>query len=1016
MLVNLLALLLCLTFTVQADDTELFVKVLPGESKPNVLLLIDTSSSMKAIVGNRRTVCETKKILGFIPVGQTCHYVGTTRMDIVENAVIRFLHEAEDVNISLMRFNDRSWIEKTCLAPLPLLGCLKYKTTRKWRSDGGLVAMAFEDIATARSTAVATFILDFFPAAYTPLSEALFEAGRYFNGDTPYWGSNGTSSAMRNGHYISPITHSCQKNSIVIFSDGKPSDDTDSNGRIGDMIKGLRVPPGLDSNCSGQGGCLEELAWYLANEDQSDWYGKQTINTYTIGGFGVDPEFLVNTARHGGGRYYEASEVERLVEVLKDSLARVRAEPAFFAAPATSVSATNSLEHAEDVYYTMFKPGRGAGWTGNLKRYRFDRNNELVGVNGKPALDSRSGFFSDITQSYWSSEVDGNRVESGGMVEHLSQNRPVLTNMLGDSNIPLRQVSNLVREHNANIYRNPSLLGVRDESEARSTLAWARGVDVEDEDRDGNNRDDRKSIGDPLHTQPQVVTYFKNGDGSKVDKSVFFTTNDGFLHSVNADNGVTQFSFIPKDLLGNLTHYRHAYDARGDGPKIYGMDGPMTVWHHDVNGDGDVLKSSQGRRDSGEHVYLYLTMRRGGSNIYALDVTDPGYPTLKWIIRGSKQNNLSVSWTNGFGNLAQTWSAPKLVQVKWNGRLRHVLLFGGGYDEQLDNENNFHSSYAIYGDNVYMVDAESGQLLWSASRYYNADLYLHDLKYAIPAALTPVDLDGDSAVDVIFGTDVGGQIFRIDINQNNSGASNFATGGVIAKLSGNSLADARRFFEPVAVAFGKENRYLNISVGSGFRPSPLSTTVNDRMYVIKDPHVTSKPSNYGYVNGRPITEADLYDATSNLVQEGNSSQRSTALSRLNSARGWYMKLEISGEKVLGKAVIHNGVLLFTTFVPMLNGRGDCLPAPGANYIYAVNIDNGGAVSNLNQWQWGNMGSGLNKSDRRKGVNNAAIAPSPTIISRIDGGASVCVGNNCLHDVFDPVTKVPVHRRYWRENR
>ena len=489
MLVNLLALLLCLTFTVQADDTELFVKILPGESKPNVLLLIDTSLSMRAIAGNRKTVCETKKILGFIPAGQRCYDVGTTRMDIVKNAVLKFLDEAEDVNISLMRFNDESWLEKKCVTSLGFLGCLRYAYIRRWRSDGGRVVVASEDIATARTPTMVSFWFDFVPGGYTPLSETLYEAGRYFNGDTPYWGSNGTSSAMRNGHYISPITHSCQKNSIVIFSDGEPFDDEDSNSRIGGNIRGLNIPPELDWNCSGQGGCLEELAWYLANEDQSDWYGKQTINTYTIGGFGVYPEFLVNTARHGGGRYYEASEVGRLVEVLNDSLARIRAEPATLAAPATSVSASNSLEHAEDVYYTMFKPGRGAGWTGNLKRYRFDRNNELIGVNGKPALDSGSGFFSDITQSYWSSEVDGDKVESGGMVEHLHQDRPVLTNMIGDLKIPLRQISNLVREHNPGIYRNPSLLGARDESEARSILAWARGVDVDDEDRDGDHRE-----------------------------------------------------------------------------------------------------------------------------------------------------------------------------------------------------------------------------------------------------------------------------------------------------------------------------------------------------------------------------------------------------------------------------------------------------------------------------------------------------------------------------------------------
>ena len=1012
--VHLLALLLCLTFTVQADDTELFVKILPGETKPNVLLLIDTSLSMAAIAANRQTKCETQKILGFIPVGQRCYDVGTTRMDIVKNAVIKFLNEAEDVNISIMRFNDRTWLDKNCVWP-SFLGCLKYSYTRRWRSDGGRVVVASEDISNARIPTMLAFWFDFAPGGFTPLSETLYEASRYFRGTTPYWGSNSTSSAMRNGDYISPITNHCQKNSVVIFTDGEPFDDTDSNSRIRDNIRGLSLPPGLDSNCSGNGGCLEELAWDLANNDQNQsLYGKQTVNIYTIGGFGANPGYLIDTARFGGGHYYDASEVDRLNEVLKDSLARIRAEPATLAAPTTSLSATNSLEHAEDVYYTMFKPGRGAGWTGNLKRYRFDRNNELVGANGKPAKYGEE-FFSDATQSYWSSEVDGDKVESGGMVEHLNQNRPVFTNLLGDSNVLLRQTGNLLREHNSGIYRNPSLLGARDELEARSILAWARGVDVDDEDRDGDTRDDRKSIGDPLHTQPQVVTYYKNGDGSKVDKSVFFTTNDGFLHSVNADNGITQFSFIPKDLLGNLKKYRDAYDARGDGPKVYGMDGPMTVWHHDVNGDGDVLKNSQSIRDSGEHVYLYLTMRRGGSNIYALDVTDPGFPILKWIIKGSKQEN-SVSWTDGFGNLAQTWSAPRLVQVKWNGRLRHVLLFGGGYDEQLDDENNFRSSYAIYGDNVYMVDAESGQLLWTASRYSHADLYLQDLKYAIPAGLTPVDLDGDSAIDVIFGTDVGGQIFRIDINQNNSGASNFATGGVIAKLSGSSAADARRFFEPVAVAFGKENRYLNLAVGSGFRPGPLSTTVNDRVYVIKDPHVTSKPSNYGYVNGRPITEADLYDVTSNLVQEGNSSQRSTALSRLNSARGWYMKLEVSGEKVLSKAVIHNGVLLFSTFYPLLNGRGDCLPMPGKNYMYAVNIDNGAAISDLYTYDWWNAGSGLDRKDRRTEVRSAAIAPSPTIISRIDGGASVCVGNRCLHDVFDPVAEVPVHRRYWRENR
>ena len=38
--------------------------------------------------------------------------------------------------------------------------------------------------------------------------------------------------------------------------------------------------------------------------------------------------------------------------------------------------------------------------------------------------------------------------------------------------------------------------------------------------------------------------------------------------------------------------------------------------------------------DSGDHVYLYTGMRRGGSNYYALDVTDRNNPELLWTIQG----------------------------------------------------------------------------------------------------------------------------------------------------------------------------------------------------------------------------------------------------------------------------------------------------------------------------------------------------------------------------------------------
>ena len=975
---KIIFVLLFMAVVAKADDTELFVKNLPGNNQSNVLVLIDTSGSMNATYGSK------------------------TRLDITKEAVRDFLNAAENINISLMSFN--SWTYTSCIRKV--LGFCVVSATY-WDSEGGNVDFASEDIATGRQGAI-NVVNGYSAAGLTPLSEAFYEAYLYLAGRTPRFERQSVSAAKNGSTYQSPIVSQCQKSSIVLFTDGAPFYDTSANGSIQGLISGMSMPGGLSSRCSGEGGCLDELAWYMNNNDVRPGIpGDQYISTYTIAGFGgAPPTLLTSAANHGGGKYYEASNSGQLSKALGDILLRVNAEDSTFAAPATSVSAFNSLETAEDVYYIMFKPGVGPGWMGNLKRYRLGSDNRLYDANGNPAIDPATGFFSDTAKSYWSSNADGKTVESGGMAEKLSQSRPVFTNTTGDRSVNLSSSANRLHESNSNI--TDAMLGTANAAETSSVLRWGRGVDVDDQDSDGSAGDDRAGIGDPMHTQPQVVTYYKNQSGSTVDKTVFFTTNDGFLHAVNADDGTTEFSFIPEDLLGNLKIYRDGF-VRGGVQKVYGMDGPMTVWVNDADGDGDVLSGNNGGADSGDHVYLYLAMRRGGNNIYALDVTNRSQPVLKWVIRGDIDNDHHADPIGDFGRLGQTWSAPKLAQVNWNGSRRHVLLFGGGYDVAIDNHATIQNSNI--GNALFMVDAESGQMLWRASSG-NSDLNVSAMRYSIPASLTPLDMDRDGAVDVIFGGDTGGQIFRIDINQGNSGAANFATGGVIAKLSGSTAADARRFFEPVTVALGQDSRYLNIAAGSGYRPSPLSTDVNDRVYVIQDPHVAAAPSSYGYVIGQPYTEANLYNATSNLLQQGTSAQRSAALSSLTNAKGWFMELEQSGEKVLGNAVIFNGVLLFSSFAPITSAPATCSPGSGVNYLYAVNIENGAAVFDLD----GSGNSALVKSDRRMALKQSSLAPAPTIISRSNNGGKVCVGTECIQTSLEKVNSLPVIRRFWRENR
>ena len=623
----LLLILSTLSNSLLSDDTELFVSVLPEAAQPNVMIVMDTSGSMCAVPPSSWI--------------RPCS-VANTRDKIARSAISQFLQTVENINISLMAFNN-----------YPPVG----------GASGGSVVFASENISTARSSAINAVENEVIASwqAATPLTETLHEAYLYFSGKTPKYGNSPTflypdqksvPESMSAGKYISPINYQCQKSNIIVFTDGAPGGDDRSDVDVRNFISSRSLPPPLSKDCrytrNPSTSCFDEMAWYLQNSDINESIpDNQNINVYTIAGFGAaPPALLTSAANHGGGKYYDVSNSDDLVDALTEIVLEVKSEGATFTAPASSTSAFNSLEASDDVFYILFEPEAGPGWRGNLKKYRLGDDKQIYDANGNLAIDPETGFFSEKAQSFWSSRVDGKSVDIGGMAEKLNQNRPVFTNTTGDKNENLSVFSNKLHESNSNI--TLAMLGATDNSERDSILRWARGVDIDDEDSDGVTSDDRTSIGDPLHTQPIILTYYKDSTTLTTDKTVFFSTNDGFLHAVNSDNGATEFSFIPKELLDNLKVYRNGYVSGGP-VKAYGLDGQMTAWINDVNGDGDVLSSNNGLAENGEHIYLYLTMRRGGNNIYALDITDRSQPVLKWIIKGDIDNNHVTDPYGDFG-------------------------------------------------------------------------------------------------------------------------------------------------------------------------------------------------------------------------------------------------------------------------------------------------------------------------------------------------------------------------------
>ena len=953
----------------QADDTELFVVTLPATARPNVTFIMDTSGSMGGGAGSP--------------------------MEQAKEAARNFVNNASDINISLMSFNTRG-------------GC----------GSGGSVDFASEDVATARTRAI-NVINGYSASCSTPLGDTYFEAFLYYAGLTPVYGSESVPASLSGSDYLSPITNACQRNNIIVFTDGYPDGGETSDTRINRLTSGLTFPAGvshLTNPCPADvGNCMDEQAWLMSNFDINiDFPGDQNITTFSIGfGFtGSAPAVLPRIANMGGGQFFTAANANQLLQVLNDILLRVSAVSNSFAAPPSSTSAFNSLQTSEDIYYVMFRPDAGPAWTGNLKRFRLGEDNQIYDVNGNLAIDTTTGQFNQTAQSFWSSTADGAEVEAGGMAEQITLNRSLYTNTSGNSGVTLSATANSLHENTTAI--TAAMLGAADATERQEILQWARGVDVDDTDGDGSSTDVRTTVGDALHTQPRDLIYFSNPTGNVIDKTVFFTTNDGFLHAVDAEDGTTEFAFIPQDLLPNLKTYRDGFTTGGV-LKAYGLDGPMTVWYNDANGDGDILQANNGTADTNEHIYLYLTMRRGGNNIYALDVTDRSNPELKWVIRGDLDNNhqLDSRLVNpNFSELGQTWSAPQLARIPWNGTERQVLLFGGGYDADTDTQTTTLAGSDI-GSAIYMVDAETGAKLWDATPRSYSDLTLGTMNYSFAADLALVDIDQDGLLDFFYAADVGGQLFRFDIDPANTGASDFADGGMIAQISQQNAANSRRFFEAPVVSIGRNSEHLNIAIGTGLRHSPLNTTVNDRMYVFRDPNVFETPANYNYAirGGSPsyIDESTLYDATSNLIQQGTDAQQQTALTSLENGNGWYIRMEGSGEKILGKASIFNGVLLFNSFVP--GATANCAPGAGVNHFYAVNIENASAVFNLDTSL-----TVLNKSDRRQTLLSGTIAPTPTIFNRGNQGAEVCVGSQCFQNLLRSVRSVPMHRNFWRENR
>jgi type IV pilus assembly protein PilY1 len=900
-----LVTLLSGTHAVLADDTEIFTAYTSTSPNSNVVFVLDTSGSM----ANR-------------PQGQTS---GPSKIQIVKDVFEKLIFDPNNPT-------DHSTIN-------PNNNGLKFALMRfdqgdSSNSDGGYFITRMQTLNNGTKSNIWDAVNGLSANGWTPLAETAYEATRYFRGDTEHFGNSSTPGtnangiAQGNGAYNSPFRDLTQgddcaiNNHLVILTDGMPTMDGDADNLINTLT-------GLSCSFSDTQGtdCLPQVAQYLHNTDfLPNIDGVQNVKTHTIA-FDLNQAnavaLLQQTAQNGGGVHLSASGSTQLSDAITEVIRNVVRSAKSFVSPAISVSDTNRFVHDNTLYFGMFEPSASPKWLGNIKGYQLSEDGDLLDFSEPPtaALDA-NGEIAITARSKWSTTTDGAEIGAGGAASRIGLVRNIFT----------QNSTNGVVSFNGTTVSEADL-GAANAAEKDAIINWARGRT----DSGGSLR--ANPFGDPLHSTPQVVNY-----GGSTGSVIFFGTNEGFLHAIDADSGSERFALIPRSLLGNLKTFKE--DILGS-DRPYGLDGPITVYRKDANGDGQITVGGA------DEVILIVTMRRGGNQIFAFNVTDPDHPSLLWQITGG---------TGQFSALGQSWSKPKVTRINI-GTINsayhdEVVLFAGGYDEQYDDVTYSSAvpNSSIVGNAIYAVGLRDGVLKWSATGTTGGSvsatatsLQIPEMDDAIPSDLTYMDTNADGITDRIYAIDIVGRIFRIDFNttQSTSGATQYVPDGkLFADISGNN----RRFFYPVELVYtvsGPIAPLLHLNVGAGHRPHPLDLTSQDRFFSLWDQYVrVPLPTNFS-----PITTNDLTDT--NTTPTGTINQ------------GWYFDLP-QGEKVLSKSLTLFGYTYFTTYTPPQPPAGPtCTPPTGSGKSYVINLFNSEAAIG---------------DSRFRVLQATGIPPSPTLLA------------------------------------
>lgn len=700
-----------------------------------------------------------------------------------------------------------------------------------------------------------------------------------------------------------------------------------------------------------------------------------------------------------GGFYYteESSDIAASIVDFASGLVQIinTAPSGTITIPDDPYQVANQLPYA---YLPMLDPDINSAattWRGNLKKYNLNQGT-LFGKSNQPLYEDVAGNLSPSAQDLWQAspmtsegKPANNNIAAGGVYARLKTPKSGLTSVRNvyvedvasnTSNTPILRKIGVESSGKATGFS--ALLDplTRDQLNQRRLLSFlgfdivrSRGNTTTLLNSSGQATDnvsvdevtmlppsqDIRVLGGIVHSTPTVVSYSAVLDDrgritNDREDYVLFGSMDGALHLVEAKTGKEEFAIIPNIMLERQPTALVDGSIKDEvGTPYFGVDAPWLVTT-DYKFDLDNKKVTVDTAGN-KGMFAYGGLRMGGEALYGIDISKRSDPKIQFSItpQGLKSATSGKSNASGFSRLGQIWSKPTAAKI----RLTHdkdpieVIIFGGGYDMAYEEESYYATSASpASGNAIYMIDAKSGELIWSTSHESTSgkNQKTASMIHSITGEITVLDRDNDGLMDHLYFADLGGQVFRADFEnaQPKQGSiaaiNNFSNKGVTRVLDASANVDKKysyRFYTRPVVSFYRSeggpnngNIFALVNVISGNRSSPLSKLRNgnkyaNRIYGIIDTDIASADLYKDSFNKtiKDLKESQLIDLDDELDDEVVSSEdKIEARNEMvtGQKKGWYYPLtrfdgynKVRYNKGIGEMAAINKVLYTTVYNP-----------------------------------------------------------------------------------------------------